>query len=769
MIHPPTPFTGAPLATRTPALAPALPQPQSRSPGEYGATSYSHSTSPSTASGGLPESSANDHSGLMISPTAHISANLNTQKRAYRQRRKDPSCDACRERKVKCDATETTACSECSSRNHKCQFTKDTNRRMSSIKQVQDLQSQIAELQQERQQLLTRMGGQDSMELEPHFSRNPREQRPPLFASGRRIPAPPMPEFDNVRDNIRTHSAGIFQTPKIHQGVGSTELADRFPDLPPRADFAHISRSYLDTTHEICPVLHWPTFQSEVDQVYTSRSFTGMSREWVSMYFAVLACGCLNIAATPYGHNGGMEFYDIASQAMTPWPQDPNIVHARLLFLLGLYATENNMKSAGSVWFACAARVAQTLSLNYSDPAQRSDEVEMRRRVWWAIYVQDRITSFVTNLPLIINDADCDDLLPSPIHDRYIGSQAVSHPHNIPEYPFVAIVRIARLFSGIHNTLKSSRIEFPELRAHENQIQSVLSQLPESFRPDSEARLESTALLPIITLHLARFQLYRRNLSPICPPESRVEALNSCVHVARDTAKAIQRTLQTVESDRDCMRRIASNFICIHFWRCILVLCLQKDYQSALTCVRALAAIRDMRKINTACGKNTLFFLEQLAERNRQGAENMYHLVHDEEILAYASGDLQSELEHSWAWGATSTATSPNAATYPAMQPSGTNEFVQGGLPIRPGPDAPEATTSDWPGWGAVEYAIKTLVDPQKRIAPRLAQGPSSTYYPPPHNPVKRVQLAADAPTASSLKLPSTPSDASRISIANII
>lgn len=659
---------------------------------------------------------------------------------------------------------------------------------LTTRRQVQDLQSQIAELTQVNSQLRTKAFGKDDATLErTEAKRRLSDELSGPPAVRHKVAAPVMRDFDHVRRNIQIYSQGLFDTPHTRASA-PLEEGSGLPEVPPRADFAHLSRAYLNHIHEWYPALHWPMFQREVDEVYTARSFHGMPREWVGLFFAVLACGSLQTSATPgsppFASDRGMPFFDIATQAMTPWPQNFTITHVQVALLLSIFASESNLRPVGSMWLASAVRAAQELCINTEVEPWPLVDSEMRRRLWWAIYSRDRyvcddsqhtladmsrITSLEVNKPMLINDNDCDIALPSPVEDRYIQPQSFfrTHANTAPFTGSLAVIQVTRMYAPLYQTLKSSIISPQTLQSFETQFRSRAQQLPDAYQSASTAALETAALPPLFTLLSAQYHLYRRNMSPACHPTERREALRQCATVAQDTAKYISRALHSppkAEMEKSWPARVApmaSNLTCMHLWRCILTLCFRGDYDAALMCSHMLSVVGNMRQIGAGCGKNLVFVLDRLLDRARSGQGSPQQLEYDEEMLAYVSGDVQASVEHGWAWAGTDLAStrSPPATTFGASRLPGQDQ------PMR---DRPTSASSsiEWDGWGRVDQLIRQLMDENR---PRTAQPP--TYYPPPHNPVKRVQLGPhDQSPPKPAPLPSpAPSNASRISIANII
>ena len=377
---------------------------------------------------------------------------------------------------------------------------------------------------------------------------------------------------------------------------------------------------------------------------------------------------------------------------------------------------------------------------------------------------------------MIINESDCEISLPSSLEDRYIQPNSTFRSMAKPAHftGFVANIHITRLYAPLHRVLRSNVILPQTLQTFDEELRLKLLLLPEAFQPYSSALFDATALPTVFCLLSARFHMYRRNLTPLSGLAERKNALKRCISVSQDTAKYVSRALHNPskqDSGRSWEERvalIASNTLCLHLWRCILMLCFRSEYEAALVCLHLSRAIGSVRKINKACGKNIVFFLERMFDRVRNGQTSSHQLEQDEEMIAYVSADAQSNLQHSWVWiGDNLTSSSSTQEPTPStVRSPGGDEPMRDAPPLRTSSVSPMNGTAEPDDWAQAERMMRQLMDEHLH---RSTQPPA--YYPPPHNPVKRVQLATDAlsPPKSTPNPNPTPSGTSRISIANII
>jgi len=184
------------------------------------------------------------------------------------------------------------------------------------------------------------------------------------------------------------------------------------------------------------------------------------------------------------------------------------------------------------------------------------------------------------------------------------------------------------------------------------------------------------------------------------------------------------------------------------------VLALALDFNGALICARVSAAIADLRKINVACARNLIFFLERLTDRVRNGQGERYMLEQDEEMLAYASGDLQEDARGSWVW---------TEAESPSRELSGS--YSANMTPIESPEEAPPSGQSDVFGgeWQRVEALLVGLRHEQQR------QRPLPPFQ---HGRSQSMQSVAQSDAAGRHSTPNTafsPGGNERMNIANII
>ncbi|CAD6447833.1 cc592241-b443-4a60-97ec-4093a8eb1adb [Sclerotinia trifoliorum] len=204
------------------------------------------------------------------------------------------------------------------------------------------------------------------------------------------------------------HLSGNYHVPPIVPGKDPSEKEPLCSLLPSREIADVLIRSFFDRVHPTFMIFHRHSFEQRYDTMWSQLNVQVQDFEsgWLCSVLMVLVLGAQ--ALEPHD-----DLYIDYTQNYKSWVQSrasqlqvsSTLVNIQALLLLHLYLHNISERNLASIMLRAASTMATILGMHREEGNNRNSiESELRRRIWWTIYVLEQNACTTLGRPCFIDD-----------------------------------------------------------------------------------------------------------------------------------------------------------------------------------------------------------------------------------------------------------------------------------------------------------------------------------------------------------------------------
>ncbi|KAG9070617.1 hypothetical protein KI688_008155 [Linnemannia hyalina] len=357
-----------------------------------------------------------------------------------KRKRLTQACDPCRKKKIKCDGIKPS-CANCLKLNGNCTYLPSMKKRGPRQGYIELLEKRLDKMEQLLQHGPSAVDPEllDSKSLlNSHLRPGARRSSSPPVDEAEREPRKrPDPEeryFGTTSGYTKQHTEYDKQNDPGNDVIGPKYSSEStFPhkerpkkslygikdEVPRKEILDHLIELFFDSIYFQLPIIHPGTFMKQYREGKVSPNLLNAMCAAVARF-----SNHPDVVTTP-AFLAGEPFATNIRAVLVDSIDVPTVSNVQALLLLSMY--EYGAARGPRAWMfgGMAVRQAQELGLNREDSSPvfylKGDWVmrETRRRTFWACFILDIMASSSSGRPKMMDERDCEVLLPSEDHDWY--------------------------------------------------------------------------------------------------------------------------------------------------------------------------------------------------------------------------------------------------------------------------------------------------------------------------------------------------------------